>query len=156
MDLMAADAATGTTRVILTETQKTFVMGWEFFDVDQMDWLRPITLLKDGKRFIWASERDGWKHLYLYDIDGTLVRRLTEGTFPVVRIVAVDEKAGWVYFTAHADPQRPYDTHLYRVSLEGGPFTQLTERSGQLDYREHLLYRFPMVTLNPMHLSNIR
>jgi dipeptidyl aminopeptidase/acylaminoacyl peptidase len=43
----------------------------------------------------------------------------------------VDEKAGWVYFTAHADQQRPYDTHLYRVSLEGGPFTQLTEGSGQ-------------------------
>ncbi len=130
MDLMAADAATGTTRVILTETQKTFVMGWEFFDVDQMDWLRPITLLEDGKRFIWVSERDGWRHLYLYDLDGTLIQRLTQGTFPVLWVVAVDEKSSWVYFTAHAE-KRLYDTHLYRVSLEGKGFTRLTEATGQ-------------------------
>jgi dipeptidyl aminopeptidase/acylaminoacyl peptidase len=119
--------------VILTETQKTFVMGWEFFHVNQMDWLRTITLLEDGKRFIWVSERDGWKHLYLYNLDGTLIRRLTKGAFPVVRVETVDEKAGWIYFTAHADRQRPYDTHLYRVSLEGREFMQLTEGTGQHD-----------------------
>ncbi|MEE9569370.1 MAG: DPP IV N-terminal domain-containing protein, partial [Candidatus Binatia bacterium] len=133
MDLMAADPSTSSARVILTETQKTFVMGWEFVHVDRMDWLRTITLLEDGKRFIWVSERDGWKHLYLYNIEGALIRRLTKGAFPVVRVETVDEKAGWIYFTAHADRQRPYDTHLYRVSLEGREFMQLTEGTGQHD-----------------------
>lgn len=48
----------------------------------------------------------------------------------MVKVVAVDEKASWVYFTAHADRQRPYDTHLYRVSLQGEGFMQLTEATG--------------------------
>ncbi len=130
--LMAANPATGSARVVLTETQKTWI------NVHQQ-WEKFLTSLGDGQRFIWMSERDGWRHLYLYDVDGTLIRRLTQGSFPVVQVVAVDEKAGWVYFTAHADKKRPYDTHLYRVSLDGKAFdgaqdkglTQLTEATGQ-------------------------
>jgi dipeptidyl aminopeptidase/acylaminoacyl peptidase len=130
LDLMVADSETGASRVILTETQKTFVMGWEFDDAGWLGWLGPFTLLEDGERFIWASERDGWRHLYLYSIDGTLIRRLTEGLFPVVGGITVDEEAGWVYFYAHGDRQRPYDLHLYRVSLDGTGFTSLTNAPG--------------------------
>ena len=79
------------------------------------------------------SERDGWNHLYLYNTDGSLIRRLTEGMFPVDRVITVDEKTGWVYFTAGADRQRPYDRQLYRVTLEGKNFTRLTEATGQHD-----------------------
>ncbi len=118
-DLMAADGATGSSRLVLTETENTWVRTPRF------------TLLGDGKRFIWMSERDGWRHFYLYDLDGTLIQRLTEGAFPVVRVIAVDEQVGWVYFIAQGDQQRPYDTHLYRVNLEGKNFTRLTEASGQ-------------------------
>ena len=123
VELMAADAATGDTRVILIEESETFV--------------RPIVLagnlmlLEDGEKFIWLSERDGWNHVYLYGLDGTLIRRLTKGPFPVVRVVSVDEVAGWVYFTAQADKERIYDTHLYRVTLDGKGFTSLTEAKGQ-------------------------
>ncbi len=126
LELMAANPTTGSTRVVLTEIQKTFIVGEDFSSL--WPWL--FTLLEDGNRFIWISERDGWNHLYLYDLDGTLIRRLTEGTFPVVRVIALDEKAGWVYFSAHADRQRPYDLHLYRVDLEGKGFTRLTEATG--------------------------
>ena len=127
MDLMAADALTGSSQIIVREAQETFVMGgW-----DSSGGGGHVHFFEDGERVLWLSERDGWKHLYLYDLEGHLLRRLTEGIWPVVRIIDVDEHAGWVYFTAHADPQRPYDTHLYRVSLEGGPLTQLTEGSGQ-------------------------
>ena len=127
MDLMAADPQTGASRVVVRERRETFVAGgW-----DEWDGGGHVYFLEDGQRVLWLSERDGWKHLYLYDLDGHLLRRLTEGAWPVLQIIAVDEEAGWVYFTAHADPQRPYDTHLYRVGLEGGPFTQLTEGSGQ-------------------------
>ena len=125
MDLIAANPETGAIRVILTESRETFVASANFDVADE------FALLAGGKRFVWISERDGWRHLYLYDLDGTLIRRLTEGAFPVVRVIAVDEQAGWVYFTAHGDQQRPYDTHLYRVNLEGKNFTRLTEASGQ-------------------------
>lgn len=130
-ELIAANPTSGSTRVVLTETQ-TWIDLWR-------QWKSLFTLLEDGKRFIWRSERDGWNHLYLYDLDGTLIRRLTAGNFPVERMVAVDEKAGYVFFTAHGNQQwpfdrargKPYDTHLYRVSLDGNNSTRLTEATGE-------------------------
>ncbi|MCA1676789.1 MAG: prolyl oligopeptidase family serine peptidase, partial [Actinobacteria bacterium] len=62
---------------------------------------------------------------------GRLLRRLTSGTWPVERLVTVDEKQGWVYFTAHGDRQRPYDTHLYRAGLEHEALEQLTSEPGR-------------------------
>jgi dipeptidyl aminopeptidase/acylaminoacyl peptidase len=86
--------------------------------------------LEGSDRFLWISERDGWAHIYLYDLGGTLVRQLTKGEYPVSRIVAVDEAEGWIYFTAHGE-ERVYDTHLYRVPLDGGEMVRLTEGEGQ-------------------------
>jgi len=54
-------------------------------------------------RFLIVSERDGWQHIYLYGRDGTLMRRLTSGTWEADRIQHVDEKAGYVYFTGTAE-----------------------------------------------------
>jgi dipeptidyl aminopeptidase/acylaminoacyl peptidase len=125
LDLLAADPNTGKSRVILTETSKTFVEGYT-------DWPSLLfTPLWDRQQFLWLSERDGWEHIYLYGFDGQLVRRLTTGTFPVQRIVSVDRKAGWIYFSASSDPDRPYDSHLHRVNLEGQGFARLTKESGQ-------------------------
>ncbi len=129
LDLMAANPRNGATRTILTETSETFVRHPPWGRGIERD----LTLLKDKKSFTWISERDGWHHVYLFELDGSLIRRLTEGTFPVVHLVAVDEESGWVYFTAHGDQERPYDTHLYRVTLEGKGFTRLTEAPGQHD-----------------------
>ena len=142
LDLMAANPTTGSTRVILTETQETYIPSGFF--------VRPpgLTLLEDGQRFIWMSERDGWYHLYLYNLDGTLLRRLTEGAFPVLRVVAVDEERGWVYFIAHADQRRPYDTHLYRVNLEGEGFQRLTEAPGQHALASYVFTRHPALVLS--------
>lgn len=123
LDLMATDPRTGSTRRVLTESDP---WPYPFRQPEQM-----VTLLGDGRRFIWTSVRDGWNHLYLYDLDGTLIRRLTRGAFPVVRVIDVDEQAGWIYFTAQSDPERPYDTHLCRVTLEGERFQQLTDAPGQ-------------------------
>jgi dipeptidyl aminopeptidase/acylaminoacyl peptidase len=128
--LLEADPATGAVRVVVTETSETFVRSMQFGT------LAPpladgFALLGDEKRFLWLSERDGWNHVYLYGIDGRLVRRLTDGEFPVDRVVAVDEKSRWVYFMAHPDLQRPYDTHLCRVDLDGRHFKRLTVATGQ-------------------------
>lgn len=125
VDLMAASPGSSATREILSDTQKTFML--------KAYWRTSpgFVLLEDGKKFIWLAERDGWRHLYLYDISGKLIRRLTKGPHPVDRVITVDEKAGWVYFTAHGNLQRPYDTHLYRVNLNAKGFAQLTEATGQ-------------------------
>lgn len=123
LDLMGADPITGSTRLILTETQET-QLNYNVFGKT------PVPLIESGKKFIWMSERDGWNHLYLYDIQGNLVQRLTKGAFPVDTISAVDEKNGWVYFLALGSEDYPYAKNLYRVDLKGRNFQKLTEGKG--------------------------
>ena len=128
VDIQAADAATGAVRTLATETSETFVTHHH----DTVWGSRTgFWLLPDASGFILASERDGWRHLYLYDLDGDPIRRLTEGDFPVESVVSVDQENGWVYFTAQTDPERPYDLHLNRVTLDGTDWSQLTEGKGR-------------------------
>ena len=126
LDLMEADPATGESRIILTERQETYIEGLRLLEVQGS-----FYTLVDDDRFLWLSERDGFSHLYLYSNNGDLVRRLTSGPFPTGPVATVDAAGGWVYFRAQRDPDRPYDIHLYRVSLDGGDPEQLTETSGQ-------------------------
>jgi dipeptidyl-peptidase-4 len=87
-----------------------------------------LRFLKSKKQFVWASERDGFKHLYLYDLSGRPIRQLTEGEWVVEEVKHIDEKAGKVYFTGRKDT--PIESHLYEVSLKGGEVEKLTARPG--------------------------
>ncbi|WNC67584.1 S9 family peptidase [Thalassotalea nanhaiensis] len=90
-----------------------------------------LRFLKDSKQFIWASERDGFKHLYLYNYDGELISQLTKGDWVVDRLITVDEKQNWLYFTGRADT--PIEKHLYKVTLDGKSpehVTRISKRSG--------------------------
>ncbi|MEE4639488.1 MAG: S9 family peptidase [Wenzhouxiangella sp.] len=91
-------------RTVLTETSETWI--------NLHDDLR---FLQQLPAFIWSSERDGFRHLYLYGLDGQLIRRLTAGAWSVDGLTAVDEELGLVYFTgAEVSPE---EKHLYRQSL---------------------------------------
>ncbi|TDF38284.1 S9 family peptidase [Alteromonadaceae bacterium M269] len=93
-----------------------------------------LHFLKDKKHFIWASERSGFKHLYLYRNDGRLVRQLTSGDWIVDEIEAIDEKKKIIYFTGRKDT--PIESHLYSVSyakpkaLDQDSTTRVSQRSG--------------------------
>ncbi len=79
----------------------------------------------DGGDFLYLSERDGWKHLYRYKADGTLVKQLTSGDWEIRSIEALDASAGFLYFTATKDG--PLALNLYRVKLDGrGPIERIT------------------------------
>ncbi len=128
VELLAVNALTRDVRTIMTESSETFLTNHH-----EAIWATETGFfpLPDGSGFIWNSERSGWDHLYHYDIDGRLVRQLTSGEWPVKDVVRVDQEGGWVYFTGHGDQSRPYDTHLYRVGLNGRGFSRLTEGIGQ-------------------------
>jgi len=110
LDLLFADIETGEARIILTETSATWI---ELND--------ELSFLRKSKQFVWASSRDGFEHLYLYDYSGRLLRRLTAGAwnvddFRARAIKAVDEAHRLVYFTG--TETSPVQRQLYAVSLD--------------------------------------
>ncbi|WP_420128962.1 S9 family peptidase [Longimicrobium sp.] len=117
-DVLLADATTGRTRPLFTESDAAWV------DVhDDFQWLN------DGRQFLWSSERDGWNHLYVYNRDGSVARQLTRGPWEVTRVMGVDERGGWVYFGA--TEEGPEERHVYRVRLNGrGGMEQLSREAG--------------------------
>jgi dipeptidyl-peptidase 4 len=87
-----------------------------------------LRFLPSRKQFLWASERSGFRHLYLYDMTGREVKRLTNGEWEVSGISAVDEKNGKVYFTS--TETTPLDRQLWVVDLDGGNKRALTTSAG--------------------------
>jgi len=119
VELRQADALSGKVRSVISESSKNYVDPGTTF-------VRPVN---DGAQFLWSSERDGWNHLYLYDRDaGQLRNQVTRGPWLVRSIVRVDDKAKQVYFLgAGREPgEDPYQTHLYRVNLDGTDLQLLT------------------------------
>jgi dipeptidyl-peptidase-4 len=82
--------------------------------------------LKDGKRFVWTSERTGFKNFYLYDLSGKLLATLTNHPFEVANIVRVDEAAGMLYYMAR-DGDNHMKLQLHRVGLDGNGDRRLTD-----------------------------
>ncbi len=99
-----SDPAEPSQRVLLTETARTWINLHD-----------DLYFLKDMPALIWSSERDGFRHLYLYGLDGELIRRLTAGKWAVDALKGVDEELGLLYFTAAE--VSPLEKHLYRQSL---------------------------------------
>ena len=81
--------------------------------------------LADGRRFIWESERNGFRNYYLYDLNGKLLATLTRNQFDAGAIDHVDEKSGVLYYTAH-DGDNPMKLQLHRVGLDGRNDRRLT------------------------------
>jgi len=117
LDLLVAEASTGKSRVILAEEDKY----WINLSDD-------LYFFQDDKRFLWSSERSGFRHLYLYDISGKLLKQLTKGEWEATSVAGVDEKNGYVYFPA--TEKNPLERHFYRVSLDGTGMTRLTKEDG--------------------------
>ena len=86
-----------------------------------------MRVLSDG-RFVWGSERDGWRHLYLHAADGKLERRLTRGEWVVTDLVGVDEEEAAVWFLSTR--RSPMERQLDRVGLEGGDIARVSAEDG--------------------------
>ncbi|MEM1127661.1 MAG: DPP IV N-terminal domain-containing protein [Bacteroidota bacterium] len=126
LDVLYVDPATASTSIILEEQESTWIeveTGFSDLEVGQ------ITYLDDQTHFVWISERDGFRHLYLYENDGTLVRQLTQGSWDVTDFHGLDEDLGRVYFTATT--AGPLERHLYRMPMDGpGEAVQITRKAG--------------------------
>jgi len=122
--LLAVDAATGSVRTIIDETNETFI------DYSGKTWLR---MLPETNEAIWMSERSGWNHLYLIDTaSGAVKNAITAGPWVVRAADDLDIEGRTLRFRAMGvyPDQDPYHVHHGRVSLDGGPVTWLTEGDG--------------------------
>ena len=115
LELRFYDSESKKQKVALTENSDTWINL--HFD---------LVFLKDKKHFVWASERDGFKHLYLYRTNGQLVRQITSGDWAVDSLKGIDEKKGIVYFAGRKDT--PLESHLYSAPLfKKGDSKRITE-----------------------------
>jgi dipeptidyl-peptidase-4 len=116
LDLNLADVESGRLRKVLRETTKAWVN-----ENGNPVWL------KDGS-FLWFSERSGFKHLYQYQVDGTLVRQVTRGRWDVRSLYGVDEANGVLYFPS--SERSAIGTDIYRIRLDGTAMTRLSQAPG--------------------------
>jgi dipeptidyl-peptidase-4 len=115
-EYVGCSPSTGVCRVILRETWRT---GWVENRPTRVD-------LSDGRRFIWASERTGWRNYYLYDYDGRLLAPLTSLAVEATAVVKVDEAAGVLFYMAR-DGDSFLKQQLHRVGLDGRGDVRLTD-----------------------------
>jgi dipeptidyl-peptidase-4 len=123
LDLVAVDAASLAQRPLFSETSNT----WVAVPAD-------LRFLKNRNAFIWASERSGRNHLYLFDMNGKLLHPITKGEWGVDSILAVDEQAGKVYIASNKDAV--IDKQTYAVNLDGGNAdkpVRITKQDGMHD-----------------------
>ena len=113
--LILVTTATGAAKPIYTETDKAWVdakegaVGWNWIEKSQ--------------KFVWSSEKDGWRHLYAIDRQGH-EQLLTPGNYDVISLENIDEQGGQLYFLA--SPTNATQRYLYRAPLKGGPATRVT------------------------------
>ena len=120
--LLVSDIATGVTTPIYDETDSAYIECkgfWQDGVIAGWDWL------KGGKEFLWVTEKDGWRHIYVVSRDGKRETSITKGNYDIERIKLVDEKNNYVYFMA--SPENATRLYLYRVRLDGkGKLEEMT------------------------------
>jgi dipeptidyl aminopeptidase/acylaminoacyl peptidase len=122
--ILAVNAKTGAVRVVVEETSKTFI---HYSGKSWRHWLH------SSGELIWMSERDGWCHLWLYDLKtGKPKHPITKGAWPVREVLHIDESRREIWFLASGlrEKEDPYHEHLCRVNFDGGGFKQLTAGDG--------------------------
>ncbi|MGD9898757.1 MAG: DPP IV N-terminal domain-containing protein, partial [Calditrichaceae bacterium] len=115
LELLFADAQTGKSKTILTETDPCWV-----------DVTDDLTFLENGREFTWTSERDGYRHIYLYKMDGKLIRQLTKGSWEVQGISGVN--GNLVFFDANKDNMN--ENHYFSIDLNGRNQKKITHVPG--------------------------
>ncbi|MCJ7447343.1 MAG: S9 family peptidase [Bacteroidales bacterium] len=121
--VIKVDSETGICEVIINETSPTFI------DYSGKKYRHDI---EEAGEIIWASERDGWNHLYLYDSEtGAVKQQITKGEWVVREVTFVDDSNRYIVFQAGGiEPGDPYFVHYYRINFDGSGLTRLTDGNG--------------------------
>lgn len=134
-NIMLCNASTGESKSIFTEKDDTWIDTLPLWDEDYAnggwDWL------DNGKSFLWASEKDGWRHLYNISLDGKSEKLITKGNMDIMQIDAIDKAAGYIYF--HASPNNATQKYLYRTKLDGSSDPERVSPENQVGTHNYTL-----------------
>ena len=109
-EFLLAEFSTGSVRQIFQESDPAWSVGSQGKNSG-------VTWIRDGKAFILISEKDGWRHAFVYSRDGKELSLLTPGEYDIIDRAIVDKERGWFYF--YASPNNGTQKYLYRVPLDG-------------------------------------
>lgn len=118
LDYLLANARTGTSKVLMSETDKSYI------DIEK----EQLTFLDNGKHFINVSEKDGFNHIYLYDMSGKTLAQITKGAWEVTDIYGIDQKSGLIYY--QSTENSPLQRDVYVVGLNGKGKRKISTQSG--------------------------
>ena len=129
--IIRCQSATGNATIINTEKDEAWVdvytpAGTE--NAYSVDFKHEFEWLSDGKAILWASEKDGWRHLYRVSSDGKQETLVTIGNYDVIALKRIDEKSGIVYFLA--SPTNATQKYLYKTKLDGKSKPELVTPAG--------------------------
>lgn len=139
-DILIASAATGATRTLLTDTDSAYV------STEVPIWLH------DGKQLLWVSDRSGWRQVYLYNRNGSLVRHVTKDGYDVLSIAGVDEAHNRVYVKAAAPSAT--QAQIYQYDFATGRGGRLTRESGFYDFDLAPGSRYAAVTHSSLNVPS--
>lgn len=153
--VIEVDSHTGQTRNLIDEQTETFLWTAHTENLG----LQLVTWLDKSDDLIYASERDGWRHLYFVDgVKGEIRNQITKGEWVVRGIDRIDEDAKqiWFYACGKNAGQDPYFVHYYRVNFDGSGLVALTEGNGNhtVQYspdRRYLIDTYSRVDAPPVH-----
>lgn len=117
LTLYSYNSSSNELKVVLSEEDKAYI-----------DITDDLTFLDNKTDFIWTSERSGYNHIYLYNLDGKLLKTLTSGNYDVSSYYGLNQKAGRIYY-ASAEVS-PMERHIYSVKVDGKGKTKLTKNAG--------------------------
>lgn len=122
--VVLADAGTGEVTSLFVERSDSWLDV-----VDDWQWT------EDGERFLWVSERSGWRHVYSVPRSGVTSRAITFGEYDVIGVAMVDVEGGWLYFVA--SPEDPTQRYLYRTRLDGRSPAERVTPAGQPGWHDY-------------------
>ncbi|MDP4273604.1 MAG: S9 family peptidase [Bacteroidota bacterium] len=119
LDILLANAASGKSNIILSETNKRYIK-----EPDD----NTVTFLGDQKHFIYLSEQDGYLHFYLYDLNGKKINEITRGNWDVAEFLAFDDVHNTLYYSSHETS--PLQTDVYSINIDGKEKKKLSTSDG--------------------------
>lgn len=131
LELLFANSHTGDSRLIYTERNKRYI---------ETDFLDNLQFMPDDKGFVILSEQNGYKHLYLYDMSGVMIRQLTEGKYDVMKYYGFDPLTKIFYYQAAA--VSPLQREVYGVSLDNKKKVVLSDKRGINDADFSVDYKY--------------